>query len=161
MVSDCTVSVRGWSACRSPYGRGLGPRHAPSRHLPLREPAARITPPSAIGHGTIENSLIQYDRPDGQAPKQARVRLLEVGPDRALDEARAALHRDVVVTKQRHSLWRDNVKFHVDEVPRARFLPRDRGHRQGRDPAGRPGSRTTIPCEKTINSHASYHGSVA
>ena len=112
-------------------------------------------------HGTIENSLIQYDRPDGQAPKQARVRLLEVGPDRALDEARAALHRDVVVTKQRHSLWRDNVKFHVDEVPRARFLPRDRGHRQGRDPAGRPGSRTTIPCEKTINSHASYHGSVA
>ena len=53
-------------------------------------------------HGTIENSLIQYDRPDGQAAKQSRVRLLEVGPDRALDEVLdAALHRDVVVTKQR------------------------------------------------------------
>jgi len=70
-----------------------------------------------LRRGTIENNLIHYDRPDVQAPKQSRVHLLAVGTDRALDEVLdAALHRDVVVTKQRHILWLGNVKFHVDEV---------------------------------------------
>jgi len=70
-----------------------------------------------LRRGTIENNLIQYDRPDLQAPKQSQVHLLAVGADRALDEVLdAALHRDVVVSKQRHILWLGNVKFHVDEV---------------------------------------------
>lgn len=70
-----------------------------------------------LRRGEIENNLIHYDRPDEHAPKESQVRMVAVGPERALDDVLdAALDRDVVVNKQRRILWLDNVKFHVDTV---------------------------------------------
>lgn len=67
--------------------------------------------------GTIENSLLCYDRPDDAALKPAQVHLAELPTDRAIDKVLdAALDRDVVVSKQRQILWIDNVKFHIDDV---------------------------------------------
>ena len=70
-----------------------------------------------LRRGLIENNLVQYDRADAAAPRESRVRLVPLEPDRALDEALdAALKRDVVVRKTRHILWIGPVKFHLDEV---------------------------------------------
>lgn len=70
-----------------------------------------------LRRGEIENNLIHYDRPDEHAPKESHVSMVTVGSERALDDVLdAALDRDVVVTKQRHILWLDNVKFHIDTV---------------------------------------------
>jgi len=70
-----------------------------------------------LRRGTIENNLIHYRRPDDPEPKESHVSLVPVGDGEALGELLdAALERDVVVTKQRHVLWLDNVKFHVDQV---------------------------------------------
>lgn len=70
-----------------------------------------------LRRGTIENNLIHYHRSDQHAPKESHVSLVSVDTEHALDDLLdAALDRDVVVTKQRHILWLDNVKFHVDTV---------------------------------------------
>lgn len=70
-----------------------------------------------LRRGNIENSLIHYDREDQSGAKRSKVHLAALpddwDPDQVLD---AALERDVVVHKQRHILWLDNVKFHVDDV---------------------------------------------
>ncbi|WP_019818619.1 class IV adenylate cyclase [Saccharomonospora saliphila] len=70
-----------------------------------------------LRRGGIENNLIHYDRPDGNAPKESLVSLYPLGTDRALDAVLdAALDRDVVVRKSRRILWLGNVKFHLDTV---------------------------------------------
>jgi adenylate cyclase class 2 len=80
--------------------------HAPSGRLKLRQ-------------GGIENYLIHYERPDDAGPKQSVVSLHAVDPTESSglrDLLSKALGVRVVVDKQRHILWIDNVKFHVDAV---------------------------------------------
>lgn len=77
----------------------------PSGRLKLRE-------------GTIERSLIFYERPDQTGPKPSHVRLYQVGTNSAdlralLTDALGILQ---IVDKQRAIYFVDNVKFHVDEV---------------------------------------------
>ena len=70
-----------------------------------------------LRRGNIENSLIYYLRDDLPNAKRSDVNVADLPADRAIDEVLdAALDRDVVVSKQRHILWLDNVKFHVDQV---------------------------------------------
>ncbi|MGI8721597.1 MAG: class IV adenylate cyclase [Geodermatophilaceae bacterium] len=70
-----------------------------------------------LRRGNIENSLIYYQRQDQANAKRSDVNVADLPADRAIDEVLdAALDRDVVVSKQRHILWLDNVKFHVDQV---------------------------------------------
>jgi adenylate cyclase class 2 len=70
-----------------------------------------------LRRGNIENSLIHYEREDLAGAKFSEVHLVDLPDDRTLDDVLdAALERDIVVRKQRHILWLDNVKFHVDYV---------------------------------------------
>lgn len=80
--------------------------HAPGGRLKLRQ-------------GGIENYLIHYERADEAGPKQSVVSLHAVDPEESSglrDLLAKALGVMVVVDKQRHILWIDNVKFHVDWV---------------------------------------------
>ncbi|MBD3167609.1 CYTH domain-containing protein [bacterium] len=80
-----------------------------------------------LREGTIERSLIQYDRPDQAGPKASQVSLYHPGPDNPDDPRttsavlRATLLRAlgelVTVEKRRRIYFIDNVKFHLDEVP--------------------------------------------
>jgi adenylate cyclase class 2 len=70
-----------------------------------------------LRRGNIENSLIHYEREDRAGAKRSAVHLAALPDDLDLGHVLdAALERDVVVHKQRHILWLDNVKFHVDDV---------------------------------------------
>jgi adenylate cyclase class 2 len=72
-----------------------------------------------LREGGIENYLIYYVRDDQPGPKESRVALHEVEPDKApglRDLLATALGVSVAVRKRRHILWIDNVKFHVDAV---------------------------------------------
>lgn len=70
-----------------------------------------------LRRGAIENNVIHYHRSDEYTPKESQVNMAAVGSERALDHVLdAALDRDVVVRKQRHIWWLDNVKFHIDTV---------------------------------------------
>jgi predicted adenylyl cyclase CyaB len=78
-------------------------------------PAGRLK----LRQGTIENSLIYYDRPDAAGPKRADVSLFRTNPTggKHLRELlTAALDVWVVVDKQRDIYFIDNVKFHLDTV---------------------------------------------
>ncbi len=70
-----------------------------------------------LRQGTIENTLIQYHRPDQEGPKRSDVRLFrttaETDLKRVLD---GALETLVVVDKRREIYFIDNVKFHIDRV---------------------------------------------
>jgi adenylate cyclase class 2 len=80
--------------------------HAPSGRLKLRQ-------------GGIENYLIHYERADEAGPKESVVSLHAVASEESpglRDLLTKALGVMVVVDKQRHILWIDNVKFHVDSV---------------------------------------------
>lgn len=69
--------------------------------------------------GTIENSLIAYEREDRQGAKQSNVRLLHLEPGSALEELLAAtIGIKTTVDKQRDIYFIENVKFHVDTVKR-------------------------------------------
>ena len=75
-----------------------------------------------LRHGTIEQSLIFYERPDQAGPKNSRVQLTRLaGEQQAMELARtldAALGTWVKVDKQREIYFIDNVKFHLDTVDR-------------------------------------------
>ena len=79
----------------------------------FRVPEGRLK----LREGTIENSLIHYQRPDQAGPKTSDVQLYRVAPDPSL---RAVLERAlgvlVVVDKQRDIHFVDNVKIHLDSV---------------------------------------------
>lgn len=72
--------------------------------------------------GTIERSLIFYQRPDQAGPKDSKVslcRLEDVSGDASaqlLDVLTTALGEWNRVDKQREIYWADNVKLHLDEV---------------------------------------------
>jgi adenylate cyclase, class 2 len=70
-----------------------------------------------LRRGTIEHALIAYDRSDQRGPKVSQVTLYEPNDsDRLHATLSAALGVLVVVDKQRHIWWADNVKLHVDQV---------------------------------------------
>lgn len=70
-----------------------------------------------LREGTIENHLIQYLRPDQEAPKLSNVRLYQPGDAAALKGIlTAALDVLVVVDKKREIYFIDNVKFHLDRL---------------------------------------------
>jgi adenylate cyclase, class 2 len=70
-----------------------------------------------LREGTIENSLIHYDRTNSAAAKQSNVILYQHQPDKNLKEILSkALGVKVVIDKQRKIYFIDNVKFHFDTV---------------------------------------------
>ncbi|MEM7573010.1 MAG: class IV adenylate cyclase [Bacteroidota bacterium] len=72
--------------------------------------------------GSIERSLIFYDRPNQAGPKDSLVRLCRLEatgdevPDTLHEVLQTALGEWQCVDKQREIYWADNVKLHVDEV---------------------------------------------
>ncbi len=77
-------------------------------------PAGRLK----LRQGNIENSLIFYNRPDQEGPKQSDFSLSRIS-DGAATEAvlEKALGVKVVVDKYRKIFYINNVKFHLDNVP--------------------------------------------
>jgi len=70
-----------------------------------------------LREGTIENSLIFYERSDQEGPKDSNVVLYSSAPGSSLKDALlGSCGALVFVDKQRHIYFIDNVKFHVDEV---------------------------------------------
>lgn len=72
-----------------------------------------------LRQGNIENTLIHYDRPNQEGPKQSDIHLYRTQQDssNALHSTLiAALPIKVVVDKKRAIYFVDNVKFHVDKV---------------------------------------------
>ena len=72
-----------------------------------------------LRQGVIENHLIHYERIAQTGPKESVVALHPVLPEQSAglrDLLASALGIAVVVSKRRHILWIDNVKFHVDTV---------------------------------------------
>ncbi len=70
-----------------------------------------------LRQGNIENTLIQYNRPDESGPKQSDFRLMEVTDGDNLKEILTqALGIKVVVEKKREIFYIGNVKFHIDQL---------------------------------------------
>jgi adenylate cyclase class 2 len=70
-----------------------------------------------LRQGSIENSLIYYERPNQARPKQSHVSLYPVENASALKQLlAAALGVREVVKKQRQIYFVQNVKFHLDVV---------------------------------------------
>ena len=70
-----------------------------------------------IREGTIEHNLIGYDRFDQEGPKDSQVHLRELQPKSCMKELLTDVWGiKVVVDKQRHIYFIENVKFHVDQV---------------------------------------------
>lgn len=70
-----------------------------------------------LREGTIENSLIHYNRINSAGAKQSDVTLYQHQPDKNLkDILSKALGVKIVVDKKRKIYFIDNVKFHFDEV---------------------------------------------
>ncbi len=70
-----------------------------------------------LRQGTIENALIYYERSDLKGAKISNVSLYQHHPDDTLKEVlERALKVIVVVNKIRKIYFKDNVKFHFDQV---------------------------------------------
>ncbi len=79
--------------------------HVPAGRLKLRQ-------------GNIENSLIFYNRPDQEGPKQSDFSLSKISDGVATEAVlEKALGVKVVVDKYRKIFYINNVKFHLDNVP--------------------------------------------
>ena len=71
-----------------------------------------------LRQGNIENTLIFYNRPDQEGPKQSDFFLSKMKDGPATEQLLAkALGIKVIVEKFRKIFYIDNVKFHLDEVP--------------------------------------------
>ena len=71
-----------------------------------------------LRQGNIENSLIFYNRPNQEGPKQSDFYLSKISDGSATEQLLAkALGIKVVVEKNRKIFFIDNVKIHLDEVP--------------------------------------------
>jgi predicted adenylyl cyclase CyaB len=92
-----------------------------------------------VREGNIENTLVQYDRPDVPGPKLSRCKVVPIQPGSGLKEALSkALGVLAVVDKVRDIFWLDNVKIHLDQVAGL-------GHFveiEVQDPEGRRGEET-------------------
>lgn len=70
-----------------------------------------------LREGTIENTLIHYDRTNQEGPKASHVTLFQTKPPSTLkDILTKALGVRVVVDKTREIYFVENVKFHIDQV---------------------------------------------
>jgi adenylate cyclase, class 2 len=69
-----------------------------------------------LREGTIENSLIHYDRTDTAGAKQSNVSLYHPSNKSLKQVLEKALGVKIVVDKKRKIYFVDNVKFHFDEV---------------------------------------------
>ena len=70
-----------------------------------------------LREGTIENSLINYDRKDAQGAKESQIILYQHAPSKSLKEILIRqLGIKVIVDKKRKIYFIDNVKFHFDVV---------------------------------------------
>lgn len=79
----------------------------------FRVPSGRLK----LREGTIERSLIHYERPDQAGPKPSDVTRYEPGaPEELKSVLVAALNVWVIVEKRREIYFIDNVKFHLDRV---------------------------------------------
>ena len=79
----------------------------------FRVPSGRLK----LREGTIERTLIFYERLNQQGPKASNVTLYKPGPNGGLrDLLTQALGVLVVVDKRREIYFIDNVKFHLDRV---------------------------------------------
>ncbi|NNL47971.1 MAG: class IV adenylate cyclase, partial [Acidimicrobiia bacterium] len=80
----------------------------------FRSPSGRLK----LRQGSIENSLIAYQRADESGPRLSAVSLYRTKDSATLREVLvSSLPIDVVVEKYRHIYFLDNVKVHVDTVP--------------------------------------------
>ncbi len=71
-----------------------------------------------LRQGNIENTLIFYNRPDQEGPKQSDFSLSKMNDGASTEQLlEKALGVKVVVDKYRKIFYIDNVKFHLDEVP--------------------------------------------
>jgi len=115
-----------------------------------------------VREGTIEQSLVAYERPNAEGPKQSDVHLYNAGGGvgaGAVDNARVAALRaaleaalDVlVVVRKRRDIWfLDNVKIHVDEVEGlGSFVEIEAIHDPGAGPAAEPDT-TAEPVTDTL-----------
>ncbi len=79
----------------------------------FRVPKGRLK----LREGNIENALIFYERSNQDGPKDSKVILYSSSPGSSLkDTLLGACGALVVVDKQRHIYFMENVKFHVDLV---------------------------------------------
>lgn len=70
-----------------------------------------------LRRGNIENTLIQYERPNQSGPKLSSVSLYKpVDADALYNTLSAAIPVLVEVDKKREIYFIDNVKFHIDSV---------------------------------------------
>jgi len=69
-----------------------------------------------LREGDIENALIFYERNNQEGPKDSKVILYSSIPSSLKDVLLASCGALVVVDKQRHIYFIENVKFHVDLV---------------------------------------------
>jgi len=70
-----------------------------------------------LREGNIENLLINYEREDYASAKESKVILYKPKPDATLKETLTKqLGIKVVVTKKRKIYFKNNVKFHFDQV---------------------------------------------
>lgn len=70
-----------------------------------------------LREGTIENSLVHYDREDKDGPKQSNVTFYKSADKLSLKEILTkSLGILAVVDKTREIYFIDNVKFHIDKV---------------------------------------------
>jgi adenylate cyclase, class 2 len=72
-----------------------------------------------LREGNIENNLIFYERTDQSGPKNSNFNLVKVEDAKGLKEVLTKSNGvKVVVKKKREIYYINNVKFHIDEVPR-------------------------------------------
>jgi len=70
-----------------------------------------------LREGSIENNLIQYNRPDQAGPKQSDFALFKTEKGSGLKNIlEKSIGVKVIVDKQREIYFIDNVKFHLDQV---------------------------------------------
>ncbi len=70
-----------------------------------------------LREGTIEKSLIYYDRPNQAGPKRSDVLLHPVNDTESLRKILEAVHGVLVVVDKQRDIWFvDNVKIHLDHV---------------------------------------------
>jgi adenylate cyclase, class 2 len=70
-----------------------------------------------LRHGNIENTLIQYFRPNEHGPKQSDFKLMEVINGEVLKEIlTASLGIKVIVKKKREIYFIENIKLHLDTL---------------------------------------------
>lgn len=70
-----------------------------------------------LREGSIERSLIYYERPDEAAARQSNVHLHHPREPQSLKDLLTAVHGvDVVVSKRREIFFVGNIKIHLDDV---------------------------------------------